>query len=413
VGAVVVPRLLAPEIYGRLQLTQSLYALWQFFNLTGVIPSAHTRLAEATGARNEAEIRELMGVYLRLMLLYAALSTAGLWLVGQFTPAAEVFYDGNREIITLAVVLTLTQPSEQLFNLFVIAHSSRRRMGAVARLQNFNQLMLTSATIIAVAISQTVVAVVVARLIYSYVTLIVAAAHYQRTRHDGDVTYPALGDIAAAISARPAGRELRFGFFNALDKNLGTVFMVLPVQMTGVVLGEVAAGYVGLALATTQRQNFFAAAVLDNLRAVIPRAVGRGDYARLWRNFNRVVLVLLAAVIGFYGLYALLSPLIVRVLYGETWLPVVPLIRLLAVFGALATLGGVFGPLYRAFNFMRGALVIKGVTLIACMPVGVWLLHEMGAAGGALMTVMMYACSVPMTILLTLPELRRRAGTVA
>lgn len=408
VGAIIVPRLMQPEAYGRLQLILSLYTLWQVFNLTGVIPSAHTRLAEAVGARDAAELTSLMGFYLRLVLIYAMLSTGVLWLVGYFTPAATVLYDGNREIILLAAVLSLTHPSEHLFRLFIITHSSRRRMQTVVKLQTLNQFMLTSTTIIAVIISQTALSVVLSRLVYSYTTLLVAALHYRHTRLDGAVPYPAFGEIARAVGSRRSQRDLQFGFSNALDKNLSTVFTVLPVQITGVLVGEAAAGYVGLALSITQRVNFFAASILDNLRAVIPQAVGKGDYVRLWRNFSQVILVLLGAALGVYGLYALVSPLFVPLLFGEDWLRVIPLIQIMAIFGAVSTVGGVFGPLYRVFDFMWGAMVIKIITLLINVPLGIWLIIHFGAVGGAWMIVLMFTVSVPLTVWLTLPELRRR-----
>lgn len=405
VGAVIVPRLMQPEAYGRLQLVLSLYALWQVLNLTGIIPSAHTRLAEATGMGDTAALMRFMGFFLRMTLIYSALSTGVLWLVATFTPLADVLYGGSSEIIMLAVLLSVTQPSELLFNLFVITFSSRRQMRAVAALQMLNQFVLTTTTIAAVVISQTPGAVIASRLVYSFVTLIIATFYYQRTRGD----YPAVGDVVRAVGARSTRADLQFGFANALDKNLATVFTRLPVQITGVLVGEAAAGYVGLALSTTQQQNFFTASILDNLRAVIPQAVGRGDYTRLWHNFSRVLATLLLAVIVFYGLYALASPVLVPLLFGDEWRPAVPLVQIMAIFGAVSTLGGVFGPLYRVFNYMRGALVIKVVSLAVSVPLGVWLIGQWGAAGGAWMMTLMYLTSVPLTVWLTLPELRRRA----
>ncbi|MEO1444237.1 MAG: hypothetical protein AAFV33_27835, partial [Chloroflexota bacterium] len=79
------------------------------------------------------------------------------------------------------------------------------------------------------------------------------------------------------------------------------------------------------------------------------------------------------------------------------------------LFGLLATLGGVFGPLYRVFNFMRGVLITRVITLAVGIPAGWWLIRQYGATGGALMVVLLFALHVPLIVSLTLPELRTRA----
>ena len=407
-ASVIVPVVMGPAVYGQWQLVVSLYGTWQFLNLTGVIVSAQTRLAAAVGADNADEVLNILGVSVRLTLLYCALSTLLLWAVAGLTPVAGWLYDGDSSIIWLAVLLTLTQPTELLYQLVIVTFSSRRQMSHVAAMQNANQFIFVGATIIAVLIRPRPATLVAARLIYSLLTLSIILVVYQRTRAHTQLTYPSLMTVVRAVPTASSSGYWRFGVTNALDKNTGNLFAYLPVQMAGAVAGDAAAGYVGLALNALRQQTFFTASILDNLQAVVPQSVGRGDYARLWRNFSRVLLVLAVGSVVFYGGFALVAPYVVPLL-GEDWLPVIPLLQVLALYGAIVTVGGVFGPLYRAFDFVRGALLAKAVALVVGLPAGWWLVGQYGDIGAAWLTNILYGLSVVLTVALTLPELRRRA----
>jgi len=68
-----------------------------------------------------------------------------------------------------------------------------------------------------------------------------------------------------------------------------------------------------------QKTNFFTSAIFENMQAVVPQAVGRGDYARLWRNFLRVMGILALGGLAFYTLVILLAPLLHRVFHTLHW----------------------------------------------------------------------------------------------
>ncbi|MEL6268552.1 MAG: hypothetical protein AAFU54_09115 [Chloroflexota bacterium] len=411
-GSIAVPRLMAESDYGRWQLVTTLFGLWQLLDLTGLVPGAHTRLPEAVGAKDEDALLRFMAFYLRTALIYSAASTALLLGLHLLTPLATALYpdlENAEAIVGMAVLLTLRRPLDLLFVVFTITFSSRRQMRRVATIQSLNQLILSAASVGAVLVIPLPIALVAGQLLYSLTTCTLIAVFYQRTRRDDTtIVFPSLWQIVRGITLPYPRSELGFGFSNALDKNLSLLFTLLPVQITGRVAGEVAAGQLGLALSIVRQGNFFAASVLDNLRAVIPQAVGRGDYKRLWLNFRRVLGGLAGGAGLFYGVLFLLAPFI-PLLYGEKWIETVPLVQILVLFGLLATLGGVFGPLYRVFNFMRGVLITRVITLAVGIPAGWWLIRQYGATGGALMVVLLFALHVPLIVSLTLPELRTRA----
>ncbi len=253
---------------------------------------------------------------------------------------------------------------------------------------------------------------------------------YRRQRTQGQVSYPPLRAVfarAVTVSPRP---YWRFGVANAVDKNLSQLFFQIPIQLVGIFAGAQAVGYLNLALNGIAQAGVLTSAVFENMQAVVPQAVGRGDYAGLRRNFMRVLLVLGVGGAVFYGAVALVAPLLIPPILGVRWIPAVAPLAVLAVYGAVNTFGGNFGPLYRAFNLMRQAILIKLVGLAVLLPFGVLLLQRLtavaqpffgvplatvgaradaGAVGGALLIDLVFIVSVGLTVWVTLPELRRRA----
>src|SRR5690606_41693460 len=113
---------------------------------------------------------------------------------------------------------------------------------------------------------------------------------------------------------------------------------------------------------------------------------------------------------------------------GNEWTPVIPVLVPLTLYGALTTVGGIFGPLYRAFGIMRAAFGIKLLTLVLVLPVGIVLMQSLSlnidpfwgwshfdlsatraAIGGAWTINVLFLVSIALTMAITLPLLRRKA----
>lgn len=411
---IVVPVAMGPEKYGEWALVQSFLGIWETLNLTGLGVTVSTLLATAVGARDEPEILNLLGVFVRVSLLWGALSVVALAVIG--LPLSRLLY-GRAEIGALAAALALTLLIDPFYHMVTTALQSRRSMRTLALLNNANQFVLTVCLIVAALLHPDPQALVVARLAYSLITALLALWVYQRLRAQDGVIYPPLEAVLARARTVSYGPYWRFGLTNALDKNAAQLFTQIPLQLTGMIGGLAAAGFLQLALRGFQQASLFTAAVFSNMQAVVPQAVGRGDYARLYRGFMQLVLALAGGGVLFYGALALAGPAlmawVVAPLFGEEWLSVVPLIPVLAVYGVFSTVGGVFGPLYRAFEMSGAALAIKVVSLALMIPVGAALIHALGVVGGAWTISGLYGISVTLTAAVTLPVLRRRAQAAA
>jgi O-antigen/teichoic acid export membrane protein len=415
-AALLLWRLMGPTSYGVYVVAGSFFALWQTLDITGIGVLTGTRLAMAIGARDQTEILNLMAVYVQITLLFTIGLTLLVVLLGQ--PLAAAMH-GDGQIGLLSAGLAVANTADALYGLVIIALQSRRSMKTLAVFQNVNQLILTASLVVAVLIRPTPESLVIGRLVYSYSTMALALYAYTRLRTMGDVSYPPLRAIfarARTVSPRP---YWRFGAANGIDKNLSNLFLQLPIQIVSALMGTRAVGYLDLAMSAIGYGSILTSAVFDNMAAVVPQAVGRGDFAGLRRNFLRVLLVLLVGSAVLFGALALFAPFVIPPLLGEEWERAIPALMSLAVYGAVTTVGGIFGPLYRALNLVGWAAAAKVTALVLVLPLGYTLLQsasgiaqvnqaEVGALIGAWMINGLYLISVVLTAVFTLRVLRRK-----
>ncbi|MBL8153718.1 MAG: lipopolysaccharide biosynthesis protein [Anaerolineae bacterium] len=378
-AAFLVARLLGVQAYGVWALAQSLFSIAQVFDLTGIVVSTSTTLPMAVGAKDQKRVLDLLAVYVKIMAVWALILLVGLMIAAPRIAAASY---GDSRAGVLAATLALAVLPDALYNLVITTLQSQRAMTLLAGFQNVNQFTLLVCTAGALVISPTPEGMVGARLVYSVTTMAMALWLYQRQRRRYEVPYPAMGEIAQRalrISPRPF---LGFGLLNALDKKVANLYTEIPLQLVGIYAGTAAAGYLELGFKALSIPALLGSALFDNLQAVVPQAVGRGDFARLRRDMLRIVIGLAAAAVLFYSVFALLVPVFVPLLFGAAWTLAVPVVVTLAVYGAVTLVGGVFGPLYRALNLLRPILAIKVGALLVILP-GLWLLTQIGAVESA------------------------------
>ncbi len=433
-SALLVARLMGARDYGIWALAQSVLSIAQAFNLTGLNTSISTQLPMAVGAKDEHEILKLLAVFVKVALFWGVGITLVLLIVGP--TLTGIAYSGDTHIGLLAAFLSFTVLPDMLYGLITTTFQSQRAMRQLVILTNLNQFMLLLCTFVALVISPTPEGMVVSRIFYSTSTFLMALWFYQRYRRAYAVPYPALSEVAGQIRHVATRPYLGFGFLNAVDKNVANLYTEIPLQIVGIFAGRVAAGYLELGFKALTIPATFASALFDNIQAVVPQAIGRRDFIQLRRNFLRVLTVLGIGATIFYALFALVVPFLVPLIFSRQWIPAIPVVTTLAIYGIVGTVGGILGPLYRGLNLMVPIIVIKVLTLVAILIPALILLQQSiaiqvvwvitqrlapsiqleaqsGAVFGAWMVNGLLAISAILTAFLALPTLRRKAQAQA
>ena len=227
----------------------------------------------------------------------------------------------------------------------MIALQSRRSMRALALMQNANQFVLTACMIAAVLISPTPESLVAGRLVYSYSTLLLALVVYRRLRTQGQVSYPplraifarALYGVAAPLLALRRRQRHRQKYRLAVHPDPAPV-------------GRHPGGSAGGRLSQPRPERDHAGEGF-HLRRSRQHAGGRaagGRAAAITPGCGAIsprVLVVMALV-GWcsYGALALVAPFVIPPVLGARWIPAIPPLVALAIYGAITTVGGNFQP---------------------------------------------------------------------
>lgn len=429
-SAILVFRLMGPVAFGIYGLAQSFLGLFATLDFTGIGVLTTTRLGVAIGENNAAEIHNLLGYYVKISLLFHVLLVVVVALAG---PSLSQAIQGDSRPGELAAWLAVAGIADGLYLMVPIALQTRRSMKTLSMLQVANQVVLSLCMAGAVLIDPSADSLIAARLVYSMTTLLMAYAVYWQQRTAATPNFPPLRAVfrrALTVSPRP---YWRWGVANAVDRSLAQLFQQIPMQVAGAFGGPAAAGFLDLALSGISQASVVTSAVFDNMQGVVPQAVGRRDYVRLWRDFRRIAIILGLGGLVFYTGVALAAPLLVPLVVGSRWIDAIPVVAALAPFGAITTVGGIFAPVYRAFAIVRWIIGTKIVSLLIGVPLGIALtaaltaravntsawfgasalpasdLSQAAAIGGALMISLLYALSVASMAAIVLPLMKRRA----
>ncbi|MBE2182077.1 MAG: oligosaccharide flippase family protein [Anaerolineae bacterium] len=437
ISTILVTRLLGPQQYGLYALADNLFVLFTIIDISGAAASTNTRMSRAIGAGNEEESTNVLAYGLQSSVFMRSCILLLVLLIG---PAFASATQGDASIGMMAIVIALGGPMDAIYSQLLLALQARRSMMAASVVQTVNQVVLTCLMISAVLIAPQAESLAIARLLYSLITLVVILIVYIRLRAKGSFALPRLSVLVGRVFTQSPRPFWRFGLANAIDKNISNISAPLIMQIVGAFGGSMAAGYLGLAMRGVQQVTVLGAAVLENLNAAIPQAIGRGDYQNLRRNFARVQGATAVYNVALFGAMALTSPLLVPVLFGTAWRPAIPAVVMLAIYGMITGIGGNFAPLYRAFGQMKLAIGAKIAALAIALPTAALLVSMTAegvslnislwsssihnapylaagisassavAAAGALSLNILYAISVGLTAIFTIRELNKRAS---
>jgi len=421
ISSLLVWRLLGPEGSGVFAWAASLVSMAQLLDLTGLGTSTGSRLAVAIGAKQDDEVRDLLAFHLQTNVVVNVILIAGMFWVGR--ALATTFY-GNPTVGDLAAGLALGLLADGVYNLILTALQARRSMLLIAIVGVVNQLVLSVCVIGALLIQADAAALVVARLAYAYVTLALAVILYARVRGQGENPLPGIGVILSRIGRVSARPYWRFGVANAVDKNLAELSVQIPIQIVGIIGGERAVGFLTLAMTGITNVGILTSALFENLKTVVPQAVGRRDFAQLWRGIPRAMIALAVGGAVVYGALALVAPFAIPPILGAEWDAAIPSLIALTPFGVITAVAGVLGPVYRALDLMRGAIFAKSASLLLVLVPGSLLLvaavgsdpaspEGTAAVGGALLLDAVFVVAALLTARATLPPLRRLAQDAA
>ncbi|HEY4484603.1 MAG TPA: oligosaccharide flippase family protein [Candidatus Paceibacterota bacterium] len=388
VVSIVIARLLQPELFGVYALAIGMASMTSLILGMGIQEAVSSMLGRAYAQKNGAEVEKILGFMLKITF-FAAMVVI---LVSAFLPSIAGKLYGNSLIGVYAAIVVIASVFSSF--LFTVAYSTFQVTGRVKLLGILilsDQSVRYTLSLIFVLTGFGVLGAVSGQLAGAVVMFLLSGVLFGNIAKSESV-FPGLRRLVKIAKQADIKKYFGFTFWVAFDRNMGNVYMALPVILTGIFVSasdvsffKLAFGYMSLVLSLLGPIS-----VLLNVE--FPK-IQVTNKAQLYRNFKRISLYsLLLSVVLSVGA-VVVSPIAFRVLYGESYLPSIKYVFGLVVYGSLFGIGVGLGPMWRAINKVKVSILINSLILAGGIPLGLWLIKNYGLWGSVIMVTVWFTVS--------------------
>ncbi|MBI2064709.1 MAG: oligosaccharide flippase family protein [Candidatus Yanofskybacteria bacterium] len=387
-AGVFLARLLQPELFGVYSLAFGLASLGGLLLGAGTQEAVSTLLGSAYAKQNSEEVKEALAFLIKLTL-YAGLITIFLLL---FFPMVSNYFYGDPAIGWYAGIVVLAVFLSSSFSAVVqLALQVSGRIKILTLIIFGDQFLRFSISLLFVFLGLGVLGAVAGQFVGAAVIFVISLFIWERLRRQHPI-FPSLRGLISDIREVSVQKYFGFSFWVAVDRNIGNLYMALPVVLTGIYVstGEVsffklAFGFVNLALSLLGPISML-------LNIEFPK-MQIEDSAKFARNFVRVSVYGVFLSLGLTLAAVIAAPFVFRILYGDSFLPSIKYIFGLFIYGALYGIGVGLGPMWRAINKVKVSIAINLIILGVGIPLGLLLIKGFGSWGSVIMVTLLFTVS--------------------
>lgn len=381
-------RLLQPELFGIYALAMSLASVFAIFLGIGAQEAIVTVLGEEYAKGDKKEIKNALGFLIKITVITGLIVLVGAF----FAPLIAKFFYGDFRIGAFAaIVIVASVISSSLFSISRIILQVGGKIKQMTILGFGDQLIRSVLSLTLVILGFGVLGAVTGHLIGAIIVFIASFLVWEAFKKENKI-FPSIRSLIKTFWSARLKKYLGFSVWIAIDRNIGMLFVILPVALTGIFVSasevtffKLAFGYLNLALG-------FLGPISTLLNVEFPK-IKVEENGKLAGSFTKI---------SFYslGLSALLvlgavivSPIAFKVLYGQAFMPSVKYVFGLFIYGALMGMGVGLGPMWRAINKVKVSILINTIVLGAGIPLGLWLIKTYGLWGSVIMVTFWFTVS--------------------
>lgn len=388
VFGILIARILQPELFGVYSLAIGLASLAGLLLGAGMQDAVATLVGSAYVKNEKEELLNVLAFLLKITF-YAGLATLVIFF---FVPSIADYFYGDSSIGWYSGIILLGVFFSSSFNAVTqLSLQVAGKIKALALIVFSDQFFRFGFSLLFVFLGLGVLGGVSGQLVGAVGILVFSLSVWRWLRVNYEI-FPSLGELFKKAKHVSIFKYLNFSFWVAVDRNMGNLYMALPVVLTGIYVtaGEVAFfklafGYLNLGLS-----------LLGPISALLNMEFPKiqiNDPNKLRYNFIRVSMFgLLISSVLTAGII-LVSPLAFRILYGENFMPSVNYVFGLFIYGALFGIGIGLGPMWRAINKVKISILINTIILGLGIPLGLWLIKSYGSQGSVIMVTLWFTVS--------------------
>jgi len=388
VFGILIARMLQPELFGVYSLAIGLAALAGLLLGAGMQDAVGTLVGSAYSKNDREELQDILAFLLKITFYAGSLTLV----VFFFLPSLAEYFYGDSLIGWYAGIVILGVFFSSSFN--AVVQLSLQVAGKIRVLALFvfgDQFLRSGLSLLLIFVGFGVLGGVSGQLVGAVAVFIFSILMWWKLRRAYSI-FPSLKELFQRTKKVSVFKYFNFSFWVAVDRNMGNLYMALPVVLTGIYVstGEVsffklAFGYLNIVLSLL-------GPISTLLNMEFPK-IQVEDSGKLRSSFIRISLLglLISVVLTLGAIFV--SPLAFRILYGESFLPSVSYVFGLVAYGALFGIGVGLGPMWRAINKVKVSIIINLVILGAGIPLGLWLIKSYGLWGSVIMVTLWFSLS--------------------
>jgi len=383
-------RWLQPELFGVFALAFSLASLISVFVGAGVQDAVaqdamSTVLSEAYVRKDRAAIKDALAFLVKITFFIAILALIGTALAPLI---AKGLYGSSKIGVYAGVIILAVASSTFFFSLSTLILRVLYRIRAMMLLTLSDQVVRYGLSLLLVFLGFSVAGAVTGHLLGAVVILFISFFVWENLRKQYSFL-PSLRGLLGQAKKVSVKKYLGFSGWIAVDRNLASLYAILPVLLTGVFVASSEVAFFKLAFAYINVAVSLLGPVSVLLNVEFPK-MKIEDSAKLSQNFIKVSFYSLGLSGVLTAVALLAAPYAFKFFYGISFLPSVEYVYGLFVYGALFGIGVGLGPMWRAVNKVKVSILINTITLGIGVPLGLFLIKNFSLWGSYYGDLMVY-----------------------
>ena len=333
-------------------------------------------------------MREILGFLVKIVFWCGLLAVAYIlilpWIGLKFYGSYIIgIYAG---IIVLALLLSST-----MFSFLSLCLQLVGKIKTLAKFVVSDQALRYGFSLLFVFLGFSVWGAVSGQLIGAGILFIISIIFWKYFRREFNI-FPSLMRLIKGAKKAPFKKYFGFTFWVMLDRNMGNIYMTIPVVLAGIYIAsdeltffKLAFGYVNLAMSML-------GPVSTLLNIEFPK-MKTEDSSGLAKNFAKVSVYSMILTTILTAGVVVVAPFAFKILYGQSFMPSVKYVTGLFVYGALYGIGVGLGPMWRAVNKVKISILINTIILAVGIPTGLLLIKSLGVWGAIIMVTLWFTAS--------------------
>ena len=377
---IIIARLLQPELFGIYAISFSLAGLLVMVVSFGIQDTGAAIVGGAYAQENHQGTKEAFLFLGRIAFIIAVLSVVAVLVAPTL---AEKIYHNSRIGWYAGVLVMASFISNTFLNFSALAYQVLGKIKQMTLLTFTDQTLRNILAVVLTALGLGVIGAMSGHLLGAGVMLIISIIVWERLRGNHPV-FPSIREFFTQTSRAQVRKHISFSAWVALDKNIATLFNLLPILMVALYVSTTEVTYFKISLAYVNLVLGLMGPISTLLNVELPR-MREEDPTILKKNFIRVSMYsLLCSVVLTIGAL-IISPIALRILYGHSFVPGVKYILGLGIYGAFLGIGIGLGAMWRALNKVKISILINTITLAIGIPGGLYLIKHFGVWGAVIM----------------------------